>query len=130
MRTQHSGELIAPLCVVSGNKECYEAANLSLGGSDMGLNNTVHRVTERIIARSGRARGGYLDKIARAQDNGVKRGHLTCGNQAHAFAAMGDDKAALVDDRAPNIWLARRHRLLEACPQCAMGLHKARPGWN
>ena len=69
----------------------------------MGLNNTVHRVTERIIARSGRARGGYLDKIARAQDDGVKRGHLTCGNQAHAFAAMGDDKAALVDDRAPNI---------------------------
>jgi len=69
----------------------------------MTLNTTVHRVTERIIARSAPARGGYLDKIARAQDGGVKRAHLSCGNQAHAFAAMGDDKDALVADRAPNI---------------------------
>ncbi|MBT8413834.1 MAG: phosphogluconate dehydratase [Boseongicola sp.] len=69
----------------------------------MSLNNTVHRVTERIIERSNAARGGYLDKIARAQDAGVKRAHLSCGNQAHAYAAMGDDKATLVADRAPNI---------------------------
>ncbi len=69
----------------------------------MSLNDTVHRVTERIIERSGAARGGYLDKIARAQDGGVKRAHLSCGNQAHAYAAMGDDKATLVADRAPNI---------------------------
>ena len=69
----------------------------------MTLNDTVHRVTERIIARSDQARGGYLDKIKRAQDSGVKRAHLTCGNQAHAYAAMGDDKAALVAENAPNL---------------------------
>ena len=69
----------------------------------MTLNDTVHRVTERIIERSDQARGHYLDKIKRAQDGGVKRAHLTCGNQAHAYAAMGDDKAALVAERAPNI---------------------------
>ena len=69
----------------------------------MSLNDTVHRVTERIIARSEQSRGSYLAKIARAQDAGVKRAHLTCGNQAHAYAAMGDDKTTLVADRAPNI---------------------------
>ncbi|MBT8459925.1 MAG: phosphogluconate dehydratase [Boseongicola sp.] len=69
----------------------------------MSLNDTVHRVTERIIARSDQTRGSYLDKIKRAQDGGVKRAHLSCGNQAHAYAAMGEDKAALVADRAPNI---------------------------
>ncbi|MXQ06974.1 phosphogluconate dehydratase [Alphaproteobacteria bacterium GH1-50] len=67
------------------------------------LNDTVQRVTDRIIERSQGARGSYLDKIARARDAGVKRAHLSCGNQAHAYAAMGDDKAALVAEDAPNI---------------------------
>ncbi len=69
----------------------------------MTLNSTVAKVTDRIIERSSAARGKYLDKIARAQDAGVKRAHLTCGNQAHAYAAMGDDKDALVAENAPNI---------------------------
>ena len=69
----------------------------------MPLNDTVSRVTERIIDRSKDVRGTYLDKVARAQDAGVKRAHLSCGNQAHAYAAMGDDKDALVAERAPNI---------------------------
>ncbi len=69
----------------------------------MTLNSTVAQVTDRIIERSEKARGSYLDKIARAQDAGVKRAHLTCGNQAHAYAAMGDDKEALVAENAPNI---------------------------
>jgi phosphogluconate dehydratase len=69
----------------------------------MPLNDTVFQVTERIIARSRTARGKYLDKVARAQDAGVKRAHLACGNQAHAYAAMGEDKDALVAERAPNI---------------------------
>ena len=34
---------------------------------------------------------------------GPARAHLACGNQAHAYAAMGEDKAALAADRAPNI---------------------------
>ncbi len=69
----------------------------------MTLNSTVAKVTDRIIARSDQARGSYLDKIARAQEAGVKRAHLTCGNQAHAYAAMGDDKDALTAETAPNI---------------------------
>ncbi len=69
----------------------------------MPLHDTVAKVTDRIIERSALARGTYMDKIARAQDQGVKRAHLTCGNQAHAYAAMGADKDALVAERAPNI---------------------------
>jgi phosphogluconate dehydratase len=69
----------------------------------MPLNDTVALVTERVIARSKPARDAYMDKIARAQDAGVARAHLTCGNQAHAYAAMGDDKEALVGERAPNL---------------------------
>ena len=66
----------------------------------MALNDTIFKVTERIVDRSKPARGAYLDKIARAADDGVKRAHLSCGNQAHAYAAMGDDKDALVAERA------------------------------
>ncbi|MGR3513736.1 MAG: phosphogluconate dehydratase [Paracoccaceae bacterium] len=69
----------------------------------MALNDTIIRVTDRIIARSDPARRSYLDKVSRAQDAGVKRAHLSCGNQAHAYAAMGDDKDTLVADRAPNL---------------------------
>jgi len=67
------------------------------------LNSTLARVTERIRARSAQTRAAYLDKIARAASQGPARAHLSCGNQAHAYAAMGDDKAALVAERAPNI---------------------------
>ncbi|NND43574.1 MAG: phosphogluconate dehydratase, partial [Silicimonas sp.] len=69
----------------------------------MSLNDTIARVTEQIVERSRPTRSSYMDKIARARDQGVKRAHLSCGNQAHAFAAMGDDKAALVAEDAPNI---------------------------
>ena len=67
------------------------------------MNDVVMKVTDRVIERSAPARRAYLDKIAAAQDTGVKRAHLSCGNQAHAFAAMGDDKDRLVAEKAPNI---------------------------
>ena len=69
----------------------------------MKLNDTVNSVTERIVERSRAARSAYLDNVARAQDTGVRRAYLSCGNQAHAYAAMGDDKPALLGDSAPNI---------------------------
>ncbi len=70
----------------------------------MSLNATVARVTERIVARSAPRRRPYLDRVARARDEGPKRAHLTCGNQAHAYAAMPDaDKAALVGPAAGNL---------------------------
>jgi len=69
----------------------------------MDLNPTVEAVTDRIVARSRDARGRYLDKIARAAEAGPKRAHLSCSNQAHAYAAMGADKDPLVAEKSPNI---------------------------
>lgn len=69
----------------------------------MPLNSTIHRVTERVIERSKNTRRSYLEKIDRAADKGVARAHLSCGNLAHAYAAMGEDKGALVAECGPNI---------------------------
>jgi phosphogluconate dehydratase len=69
----------------------------------MPLNATIARVTDRIRARSDASRRDYLDRIARAASAGPVRAHLSCGNQAHAYAAMGPDKTALAATRAPNI---------------------------
>ena len=69
----------------------------------MALNATIARVTARIRARSESSRGLYLDRMAAAAHAGPARAHLSCGNQAHAYAAMGPDKAALTQARLPNI---------------------------
>ncbi|MEM1302489.1 MAG: phosphogluconate dehydratase, partial [Pseudomonadota bacterium] len=69
----------------------------------MALNATVAKITDRIIARSAEPRRRYLDRMAQAASEGPRRAHLTCGNQAHAYAAMGNDKDALVAERAPNL---------------------------
>ncbi|HMO73265.1 MAG TPA: phosphogluconate dehydratase [Paracoccaceae bacterium] len=69
----------------------------------MTLHPTIARVTDRIRARSEAPRGAYLDRMARAAAAGPARSHLSCGNQAHAYAAMGADKEALAGSRAPNI---------------------------
>ena len=70
----------------------------------MSLNATVARVTDRIVDRSAPLRRPYLDRIARARDAGPARAHLTCGNQAHAYAAMPDgDKAELATGSAGNL---------------------------
>ncbi|MER5172575.1 phosphogluconate dehydratase [Thioclava sp. GXIMD2076] len=67
------------------------------------LNSTIARVTDRIRERSKGMRDDYLARIGEAASKGVARAHLTCGNQAHAYAAMGDAKEALAAGRAPNI---------------------------
>ncbi len=69
----------------------------------MALHPVIAEVTDRIRKRSEESRGTYLDRMARAAAEGPRRAHLTCGNQAHAYAAMGDDKAALAAGKAPNI---------------------------
>lgn len=69
----------------------------------MPLNDTIRDVTEKVIERSKSSRHQYLEKIARAGEAGPARGHLSCGNQAHAYAAMGEDKTALAADKVPNI---------------------------
>lgn len=69
----------------------------------MTLNATIEKVTQRIVKRSANTRSAYLDKIDRAAEEGPRRAHLTCGNQAHAYAAMGEDQQALISERAPNL---------------------------
>ncbi len=69
----------------------------------MTLNETVARVTADIVERSEKPRAAYLERMARARDEGPARAHLSCGNQAHAYAAMGADKDALVQANAGNI---------------------------
>ena len=70
----------------------------------MSLNATIARVTERIVRRSIPVRRPYLDRMARARDEGPHRAHLTCGNQAHAYAAMpAVDKEVLVRETAGNL---------------------------
>jgi len=69
----------------------------------MPLDATIAKVTEAIEARSETRRATYLDRMRRAADVGPRRAHLTCGNQAHAYAAMGQDQGALAEGRAPNL---------------------------
>jgi phosphogluconate dehydratase len=69
----------------------------------MSLHPTLARVTDRIRARSAETRGRYLERMAAAVQAGPARAHLSCGNQAHAYAAMEGDKPELVAARAPNI---------------------------
>ena len=69
----------------------------------MTLDPRIEAVTDRIIKRSAGARKTYLDRMAQAAEEGPRRGHLTCGNQAHAYAAMGGDKDALIAEKTPNL---------------------------
>lgn len=62
----------------------------------MTLHASIDRVTDRIRERSRDSRGAYLAKIARAAQDGPARAHLSCGNQAHAYAAM-DNKADMAE---------------------------------
>ena len=69
----------------------------------MTLHRTIAAVTGRIRDRSAATRGPYLDRMARAVSDGPARAHLTCGNQAHAYAAMGAYKDDLATGRSPNL---------------------------
>lgn len=67
------------------------------------LNATLNMVTERIVARSAQTRARYLAQMAAARSEGPKRVHLSCGNQAHAYAPMKSDKDALASGRGANV---------------------------
>jgi len=69
----------------------------------MPLDSTIDAVTDRIRERSEGPRGRYLANMKAAAEDGPRRAHLTCGNQAHAYAAMGGAKDALAAARTPNI---------------------------
>lgn len=69
----------------------------------MSLHPKLDAVTQKIVERSKNSRHAYLAKIGKAAKDGPRRAHLSCGNQAHAYAAMGVDKSTLLEERAPNI---------------------------
>ena len=69
----------------------------------MSLHPKLDAVTQKIVERSKNSRHAYLAKIGKAAKDGPRRAHLSCGNQAHAYAAMGADKSTLLEERAPNI---------------------------
>ena len=69
----------------------------------MTLNSNLAQVTEEITVRSSDLRNAYLSKIDRMVENKPHRAHLSCGNQAHAYAAMGKAKSNLAEGRTPNL---------------------------
>ena len=69
----------------------------------MPLNETLLKVTDRIIERSKDSRKKYIVRMKLAVERGPRRAHLSCGNQAHAYAAMETDKETLANKKVPNI---------------------------
>ncbi len=69
----------------------------------MSISHRLEEITERIIRRSREPRAAYLAGIDAALEQGPQRAHLSCSNQAHAYAGAGADQAALATGRAPNI---------------------------
>lgn len=69
----------------------------------MPLNPILKDVTNRIIQRSAPTRAIYLARMAEQRDKGPARGHLSCSNQAHAFAGAGEDQGKLAAGSAGNI---------------------------
>ena len=58
----------------------------------MAVQAALKNITDRIILRSETFRQAYIERMRQAAGDGPRRAHLTCGNQAHAYAAMGNDK--------------------------------------
>lgn len=69
----------------------------------MALHKELESVTKRIQKRSEKTRSAYLDRMNMARKNGANRAHLTCGNQAHAYAPMGKDQGVLAQAKSANI---------------------------
>ena len=69
------------------------------------LHDTIHRVTERVIANSRDSRAAYLDLMDREGERQVDRSTLSCSNLAHAFAGSEEDKDAIRAARGPNLGL-------------------------
>ena len=69
----------------------------------MTIHPEIARITDRVIRRSRTLRGPYLDRVARAAEAGPARAHLSCSNQAHAYAGAGADQDRLAGGRALNI---------------------------
>ncbi|PZU09755.1 phosphogluconate dehydratase [Sphingomonas sp.] len=69
----------------------------------MTLDPRIAAVTDRIIQRSRATRAAYLGLLDAERATGVDRPRLSCGNLAHGFAASGEDKKAIIAQKAMNI---------------------------
>ncbi len=67
------------------------------------LNDTIHRVTQRVIENSREGRAAYLDLMRREGDRRPEREAVSCSVLAHAFAGALEDQDALKNNRGPNI---------------------------
>jgi phosphogluconate dehydratase len=68
------------------------------------LNDTIHRVTQRIVERSRDSRRRYLDLMEREGERHADRNiALPCSNLAHGFAASEEDKESIATRAGPNI---------------------------
>ena len=106
------------------------------------LHPILARVTEDIRIRSADHRAAYLARMQAAREKGPRRAHLSCSNQAHAYAAMAEEKPRLAADRAPNLGIvtayndmlsahqpfARFPRLIRAAVEAAGGTSQVAAG--
>ncbi|MBR7793502.1 phosphogluconate dehydratase [Undibacterium sp. FT147W] len=70
----------------------------------MALHPVIAQVTQRIIERSKPLRTAYLEQLEKMRGRGPRRASLSCANQAHANAAMGNGtKIWLNQAQKPNI---------------------------
>ncbi|MBV7259147.1 phosphogluconate dehydratase [Erythrobacter crassostreae] len=67
------------------------------------LNDTIHRVTQRIIENSKASRSAYLELMQREADRKPEHKDVACSNLAHAFAGAMEDQDAMKAGRGPNI---------------------------
>ena len=67
------------------------------------LNDTIHRVTQRVIERSRPGRTAYLELMDREADRMPERSEVSCSVLAHAYAGATEDQEALKAGRGPNI---------------------------
>ena len=67
------------------------------------LNDTIHRVTQRIIDNSRASRSSYLELMQREADRKPEHKDIACSNLAHAFAGALEDQEAMKNRRGPNI---------------------------
>ena len=69
----------------------------------MTLNDTVHRVTQRVIENSRDSRAAYLDLMQREAEGRPDRRSVSCSNLAHAYAGTLHDQPELKSGELPNI---------------------------
>ena len=67
------------------------------------LDDTIHRVTQRIIGNSRDSRAAYLDLMKREADRRPEHKDIACSNLAHAFAGAMEDQESMKSRRGPNI---------------------------